>query len=75
MEASRVTWDQMTGRWTACRGRIREWWGRRTHNDETVINGRKDQLIGLMQQRYGLSVDEIEQQIGSFERHVASSRR
>jgi uncharacterized protein YjbJ (UPF0337 family) len=70
-----VTWDQLAGSLMEMRGRVREWWGRRMHNDETVINGRKDQLIGLMQQRYGDKVDEIEQQIGSFERHVARSRR
>jgi uncharacterized protein YjbJ (UPF0337 family) len=68
-----MTWDQMSGAWTEMRGRIREWWGQRTHNDETVINGRKDQLIGLMQQRYGAAVDEIEQQISSFERQVAGN--
>jgi uncharacterized protein YjbJ (UPF0337 family) len=61
----------MTGSWTEMRGRLREWWGRQTHNDETVINGRKDQLIGQMQQRFGATVDAIEQQISSFEREVA----
>jgi uncharacterized protein YjbJ (UPF0337 family) len=57
------------------RGRIREWFGRRMHNEETVLRGRKDQLVGLMQQRYGDKVNEIERQIGSFERHVAHKRR
>lgn len=70
-----MTWDQFAGSLLGMRGRIREWWGRQTHNDEAVINGRRDQLIGLMQQRYGDKVEEIEQQIGSFERHVAGRRR
>lgn len=70
-----MNWDRMAGSWTELRGRIREWWGRQTHNDTTVINGRKDQLIGLMQQRYGAAVEEIEQQIGSFEREVAGNHR
>lgn len=69
-----VTWDQFSGAWTEMRGRIREWWGEHTHNDETVIRGRKDQLIGLIQQRYGAALDDIEQQVSSFERQVASSR-
>jgi len=69
-----MTWYQMAGSVTQMRGRIREWWGRRTHNDFTVINGRRDQLIGLIQQRYGETVEQIEQQIGSFERHVSRSR-
>lgn len=70
-----MTWDQMAGSWMELRGKIREWWGRRTSNNETVIKGRKDQLVGLMQQRYGDKINEIEQQIGSFERHVAHKRR
>jgi uncharacterized protein YjbJ (UPF0337 family) len=61
----------MAGSWTEMRGRVREWWGRQTHNDETVINGRKDQLIGQMQQRFGATVDAIEEQIRSFEHEVA----
>lgn len=70
-----MTWDQIAGTMTELRGRIREWWGRRMDNDTTVINGRKDQLIGLMQQRYGEAIEDMEQQIGSFERHVAGHRR
>jgi uncharacterized protein YjbJ (UPF0337 family) len=70
-----MSWDQIAGAMTELRGRIREWWGRQMHNDETVINGRKDQLIGLMQQRYGEKVEQIEQQIGSFERLVSANRR
>ncbi|HWA16047.1 MAG TPA: CsbD family protein [Gemmatimonadales bacterium] len=70
-----MNWDRMAGSWTEMRGRIREWWGRQTHNDTTVINGRKDQLIGRMQQRFGAAVEEIEQQIGSFEREVAGQRQ
>jgi len=69
-----MTWDEMSGRYTEMGGRLREWWGRLTHDDRSVIAGRKRQLIGLVQQRYGAAVDEIEQQIGSFERHVAQQR-
>lgn len=69
-----MTWDEIAGRWTALRGRIRERWGRLTNDDGSVIGGRKDQLIGLLQQRYGSTVGEIEQQIGSFERQVMRGR-
>lgn len=70
-----MTWDQITGRWLEWRGRIREWWGRQTHNEETMLSGRKDQHIGRIQQRYGATINDIEQQVGAFERHVAGSKR
>jgi uncharacterized protein YjbJ (UPF0337 family) len=69
-----MTWDEIAGRWTAMRGRLRERWGRLTHDDGSVISGQRDQLIGTLLQRYSSTVDEIEQQIGSFERQVVRGR-
>ena len=69
-----MTWDEIAGRWTAWRGRMRERWGRLTYDDIAVSRGRREQLIGVLQRRYGSTVEEIEQQVGSFERQVAGGR-
>jgi hypothetical protein len=35
-------------------GKVREKWGKLTEDDLTAINGRRDQLEGKIQERYGL---------------------
>jgi len=62
-----VNQDTMQGQWRQLRGRIREQWGRLTDDDLDVIAGRRDQLVGLLQQRYGETREEIERQVREFE--------
>jgi uncharacterized protein YjbJ (UPF0337 family) len=55
------------GKWKEMRGKVRERWGKLTDDDLDVIAGKRDQLIGMIQQRYGLARDEIERQVSEFE--------
>jgi uncharacterized protein YjbJ (UPF0337 family) len=62
-----MAWDYIEGKWKEMRGRVRERWGKLTDDDLDVIAGKRDQLIGLIQQRYGLARNEIERQVSEFE--------
>ncbi len=57
---------QLRGRWKQIRGRVRERWGRLTHDDLDVIAGRRDQLVGKIQERYGVAREEAERQVEEF---------
>jgi uncharacterized protein YjbJ (UPF0337 family) len=71
-----MAWDYIEGKWKEMRGRVRERWGKLTDDDLDVIAGKRDQLIGLIQQRYGLARNEIERQVSEFEeRNMATSGR
>ena len=59
--------DIMQGNWKQLQGKIRERWGKLTDDDLTVINGRRDQFLGRVQERYGIARDEAEKQLGEFE--------
>lgn len=61
--------DRISGRWKQVKGRIKEQWGRLTEDDLDVIAGKRDQLLGRIQQRHGVARDEAERQVGDFERH------
>ena len=65
-----MNWDTFEGRWTQVRGRIREEWGKLTDDDITVVAGQRDQLIGVLQNRYGIARAELERQVEEFERRV-----
>lgn len=62
-----MNWDQMQGQWQQLKGKVRETWGRLTDDDLDVIGGKRDQLVGVLQQRYGQAKDEVERQVSEFE--------
>ena len=66
--------DTLEGQWTRLRGKILERWGRLTADEASVVAGRRDQLIGMLQQRYGVARAELERQVEEFERRVLAGR-
>lgn len=62
--------DILAGKWKQVRGHLQEWWGELTNDDIDEIEGRRDVLVGKLQERYGWSKrraeKEIETQLGSF---------
>ena len=66
-----MLWDIIEGKWQQLRGNVREQWGRLTNDDIDVIAGQRDQLVGLLQQRYGQTREEVERQVREFETRLA----
>ena len=62
--------DVIQGRWMEVRGKVRERWGKLTDDDLDLINGRREQLAGLLQQRYGFARKEAEKQLKLFEHEL-----
>ena len=46
-----MNWDRIAGNWKEFAGKAKEKWGRLTDDDWTMIAGKRDQLIGRIQQR------------------------
>jgi uncharacterized protein YjbJ (UPF0337 family) len=46
-------WDQIEGNWKQLKGKVREKWGLLTDDDVDTIGGKKDRLVGKIQERYG----------------------
>ena len=49
-------------------GKAKEKWGQLTDDDWKVVEGKRDQLVGKIQERYGITREEAERQLGDFER-------
>ncbi len=62
-----MNWDTIRGNWKQMIGSVKEQWGKLTDDDLTVIEGRRDQLIGQIQKRYGLAREAAEAQVRSWE--------
>lgn len=68
--------DILKGQWTQIRGQVKQWWGMLTDDDLNKINGKRDQLIGKLQERYGYSkeqaVKQIDERLAEFQRTMAA---
>jgi uncharacterized protein YjbJ (UPF0337 family) len=64
--------DQLEGKWKQYSGKVKEKWGKLTDDDLTVIHGKRDQLIGKIQERYGIAKQEAERQVDEFSRSFGS---
>lgn len=65
-----MTWESIAGRWHHLKGQAKQTWGQLTDDDLEMIQGRREELIGRLQERYGLSRDDAERQVRAWERTV-----
>jgi uncharacterized protein YjbJ (UPF0337 family) len=63
-----MNWDQLEGKWKQVKGSVRTRWGKLTDDDLDVIGGQKDQLVGKIQERYGIQKDEAQRQVEDWNR-------
>jgi len=61
-----MNWDQISGNWKQFTGKVKEKWGKLTDDDLTTIAGKRDQLAGLLQQKYGYAKDQAEKELDEF---------
>lgn len=61
-----MNWDQVEGNWKQFKGKVRQKWGMLTNDELDVIQGRRDQLIGKIQERYGLEREQAEKEVDDF---------
>ena len=63
-----MNWDQIKGNWKQFAGKAKEKWGRLTDDDWKIVEGKRDQLVGKLQERYGITRETAENQLAEFER-------
>jgi uncharacterized protein YjbJ (UPF0337 family) len=65
-------WQKIKGGWTQTKGAVKEQWGELTDDDLMEIQGRRDQLVGKIQARYGINRDQAEAQVSGWEQKYKS---
>ena len=58
--------DTLKGQWTQLKGKAREKWGKLTDSDLEMIHGKRDQLVGKIQERYGIAKEEAQKQVDEY---------
>jgi uncharacterized protein YjbJ (UPF0337 family) len=55
-----MNWDQVEGKWKQLRGSAKQQWGKLTDDDLEQVAGMRDQLVGKLQERYGIAREEAQ---------------
>jgi len=55
--------DIFVGHWKQMRGTLKSWWGKLSDDDFEWIEGQKDKLIGLVQEKYGYTRDQAREEV------------
>ena len=58
--------DVLAEKWKQARGKVKQWWGKLTDNDLDRISGQVDQLVGIVQERYGYTREQAEREVAKF---------
>ena len=58
-----MNWDRIEGNWKIFKGKVKENWGKLTDDDLDRVKGKREQLAGRIQERYGIAKDEADRQL------------
>jgi uncharacterized protein YjbJ (UPF0337 family) len=63
-----MNWDRIEDNWKQFKGKVKEKWGDLTDDDLDQAAGKRDQLIGRLQARYGYERDRAERELDELVR-------
>jgi uncharacterized protein YjbJ (UPF0337 family) len=64
---AKTIWEKFKGSWNQTKGAVKEQWGKLTDDELDQVAGQRDQLVGKIQNSYGIGKDEAEKQISDWE--------
>ena len=78
-----MNWDRVEGNWKQVKGKVKQKWGKLTDDQLDVISGNRDELVGKIQESYGIAKDQAEKEVKAwestfedeYERQQAETRR
>jgi len=61
-----MNWDQVEGKWKQLKGSAKQQWGKLTDDDLDKIAGKRDMLVGRIQERYGIEREEAQKRVDKW---------
>ena len=61
-----MNWDEIKGKWKQFSGKAKQEWGKLTDDDMERIAGRRDKMIGIIQEKYGIAREEATKKVDKF---------
>jgi uncharacterized protein YjbJ (UPF0337 family) len=61
-----MNWDRIEGDWKQFVGKVKEKWAKLTDDDLAAISGKREQLEGKIQERYGHAKDQVKKDVDDW---------
>ncbi len=61
-----MNWDEVKGNWKQFTGQVKQQWGKLTDDDLSQIDGKREELVGRLQARYGYEKEQAEKELERF---------
>ena len=58
--------DIIQGNWNQLKGQVQQHWGKLTGDELDRVEGRRKELVGLVQERYGYAREQAEREVDTF---------
>lgn len=58
--------DIAEGKWKQVVGKLRDKWAKLTDDDLELVAGKRDRLVGKVQERYGYAKDRAEREVDGW---------
>ncbi len=70
-----MNWDRIEGVWKQRRGKAVHHWGKVMNDELAAIAGKYEELVGKLQEKYGIASEQSRRQAGDFARVVGQLRK
>jgi uncharacterized protein YjbJ (UPF0337 family) len=70
-----VNWDQVEGQWKQRRGKAARNWGKVMNDELAAVAGKHEQLVGILQQKYGIAKEEAKRKVTEFKTTIGRLKR
>ena len=70
-----MNWDRVEGNWKQLTGQARQKWGKLTDSDWQLVAGKKDELVGRIQERYGIAKDEAQKEADEWAKALKEEQK
>lgn len=61
-----MNWDMIEGKWMQYKGKAKEAWGDMTDDEFDRVAGKRDQMVGLVQEKYGKAKADAEREVDDW---------
>lgn len=70
MDNNNSFWNKISGQWKQFIGEAKIRWGKLNDDELTRLEGNRDKLVGLVQERYGIAMEEAQRQVDEWGEQV-----
>jgi len=61
-----MEWEQIQGKWNQLKGSARVEWAKLTDDELEQVQGERDKLVGLIQEKYGRTKEEAYKEVDDW---------